>query len=69
MHHLIDRLTPDQLGEVRAHAVRLTTGRRRFVPWADARTTAGKLPTVDHKRFQADVDAAIDQDLLLGDHR
>jgi hypothetical protein len=27
MHQLVDRLTPDQLGEVRAHALRLVAGR------------------------------------------
>jgi hypothetical protein len=69
VHQLVDRLTPDQLGEVRAHALRLTGGRRTFVPWAEAQAAMAKLPVVDRSRFQADVDAWIDQDGLLGDDR
>jgi hypothetical protein len=69
VHELIDRLTPDQLGEVRAHALRLTAGRRTFVQWAEAHRTASGLPQVDYKRFRADLDAVIDQDYLLGDGR
>lgn len=67
MHQLIDRLTPDQLGEVRAHALRLATGRQRFVRWEHASATAGALPTVDYDQFRSDVDEAVVQDFLLGD--
>lgn len=66
MHQLIDRLTPDQLGEVRA---RLAAGRQRFVPWEQACTTASKLPKVDYERFRPDVDDAVAQDFLMGDDR
>jgi hypothetical protein len=69
VHELVDRLTPDQVGEVRAHALRLAAGRRSFVPWIEAQAGAVKLPAVDYERFRADVDASIDQDRLLGDDR
>ena len=67
MHQLIDRLTPDQLGEVRAHALRLATGRQRFVPWQRASAAASTLPTVDYDRFRSDIDEIVVQDFLLGD--
>jgi hypothetical protein len=69
VHELVDRLTPEQVDEVRAHALRLVAGRRAFVPWAEAQRAAAKLPAVDYERFRADVDAVIDQDGLLGDGR
>ena len=69
MHQLVDRLTPDQLGEVRAHALRLVAGRKRVVPWAQASATASGLPKVDFAQFRADVDDAVAQDFLLGDDR
>jgi len=69
VHELVDRLTPDQVGEVRAYAMRLAAGRRTFVPWAEAHRAAAKLPAVNYERFRADVDASIDQDHLLGDGR
>ena len=69
MHQLIDRLTPDQLGEVRAHALRLAAGRRTFVHWTEVHRAAARLPHVDYERFRADVDAVIDQGHLLGDAR
>jgi hypothetical protein len=69
MHQLVDRLTPDQLGEVRAHALRLVAGRKRFVPWAQASATASGLPNVDFEQFRSDVDDAVAQDFLLGDDR
>ena len=69
MHQLVDRLTPDQLGEVRAHALRLVAGRKRFVPWAQASATASGLPSVDFEQFRSDVDDAVAQDFLLGDDR
>lgn len=69
MHQLINRLTPDQLGEVRAHALRLAAGRKRFVPWEQACATASSLPKVDYERFRSDIDDAVVQDVLLGDDR
>lgn len=69
MHRLVDRLTPDQLGEIRAHALRLVAGGKRLVPWAQARATAGGLPKVDYEQFRSDVDDAVAQDFLLGDER
>lgn len=67
MHQLIDRLTPDQLGEVRAHVLRLTADKQRFVPWEQACAEASRLPRIDYERFRSEVDAAVDQDFLLGD--
>lgn len=69
VHELVDRLTPEQVDEVRAHALRLAAGRRVFVPWVEVRRAAAKLPAVDYDRFRADVDAVVDQDYLLGDSR
>jgi hypothetical protein len=69
LHHLVEQLTPEQLVEVRAHALRLVTGRRAFVPWHELRRTAAKLPAIDYTEFRADVDAAISQEALLGDDR
>jgi hypothetical protein len=69
VHELVDRLTPDQLGEVRAHALRLAAGRRTFVPWAEAQAAVANLPAVDAALFRTDVDAWIDQERLLGDDR
>ena len=69
MHQLIDRLSPDQLGEVRAHALRLVAGGKRFVPWAQACAAASKLPKVDYEQFRSDIDDVIAQDFLLGDDR
>lgn len=69
MHQLINRLTPDQLGEVRAHALRLAAGRKRFVPWEQACATASSLPKVDYEQFRSDIDDAVVQDVLLGDDR
>ncbi|WP_433511852.1 hypothetical protein ACQP2T_50050 [Nonomuraea sp. CA-143628] len=69
VHHLVEQLTPDQLVEVRAHALRLVTGRRTFVPWSEAKRTARHLPHIDHAEFRNDVDAVLDQDNLLGDDR
>lgn len=69
VHQLIDRLTPDQLGEVRAHALRLAAGRKQFVPWAQACATASRLPKVDFEQFRSDVDDAVIQEFLLGDDR
>jgi hypothetical protein len=69
MHQLIDRLTPDQLDEVREHALRLVAGRGRFVPWAQACATATRLPKVDYAQFRSDVDDAVAQEFLLGDGR
>ncbi|MEU4224779.1 hypothetical protein AB0F17_10835 [Nonomuraea sp. NPDC026600] len=69
VHHLVEQLTPDQLVEVRAHALRLVTGRRTFVPWSEVKRTAKHLPHVDHAEFRSDVDATLDQDILLGDDR
>jgi hypothetical protein len=67
VHQLVEQLTPDQLVEVRAHALRLVTGHRTFVPWNELRRTAARLPRVDYTEFRSDVDAAIDPDTLLGD--
>ncbi|MEN3536500.1 hypothetical protein AAH991_15400 [Microbispora sp. ZYX-F-249] len=67
VHHLVERLTPDQLVEVRAHALRLVSGRQTFVPWGEVRRTAARLPRIDYAEFRSDVDAVIDQDTLLGD--
>jgi hypothetical protein len=64
MHQLVDRLTSDQLGEVRA--LRLVAGRKRFVPWAQANATASGLPNVDFEQFRSDVDDDVAQDFLLG---
>ena len=69
VHNLVDQLSPGQLGEVRAHMLRLAASRRRFVPWGEAREAASKLPPVDAASFRADVDAVVDQDSLLGDER
>ena len=69
VHQLVDRLTPDQLGEVRAHALRLVAGRKRFIPWAQASAAASELPNVDFEQFRSDVDDAVAQDFLLGDDR
>jgi hypothetical protein len=69
MHELVDRLTPDQVDEVRAHALRLAAGRRAFVPWVEAQAAAAKLPPVDYEEFRSDVDASIDQNKFLGDDR
>jgi hypothetical protein len=69
VHHLVEQLTPDQLVEVRAHALRLVAGRRTFVPWSELRRTAARLPRIDYTEFRSDVDAAIDSDTLLGDDR
>jgi hypothetical protein len=68
VHHLVEQLTPDQLVEVRAHALRLVSGRRTFVPWTELRRTAAKLPHVEYDRFREDVDAVVSQDTLLGDN-
>jgi hypothetical protein len=67
VHHLVEQLTPDQLVEVRAHALRLVTGRRTFVPWNELKRGAVRLPHIDYAEFRGDVDAAISQDALLGD--
>lgn len=69
VHQLIDRLTPDQLGEVRAHALRLAAGRNRFVLWTQACAAASRLPEVDYEQFRSDVDDVVAQDFLLGDER
>jgi hypothetical protein len=71
MHRLVDRLTPDQLREVRSHALRLVSpgARRAFVPWSELKSGAVKLPAMDHERFRADVDAVVDQDYLLDGDR
>jgi hypothetical protein len=69
VHELVDRLTPDQLAEVRAHALRLAAGRRTFVPWAEARAAMASLPAVDYSLLRAEVDEWLDQDRLLGDDR
>jgi hypothetical protein len=70
VHQLLDRLTPDQLGEIRAHALRLVAcGPRRFVAWDEVQRGATKLPSMDYARFRAEVDAVVDQDFLLGDGR
>jgi hypothetical protein len=71
MHRLVDRLTPEQLREVRAHALRLVSSgsRRRFVPWSELKSGASRLPPADYGRFRSDVDAVVDQDFLRdGDH-
>jgi hypothetical protein len=67
VHNLVDRLTPDQVSEVRAHMLRLAAGRRAFVPWVEAQAGAAKLPLVDYVQFRDDVDTWIDQDHFLGD--
>lgn len=69
MHHLVEQLTPDRLVEVRAHALRLVTGRQTFIPWSELKRAATHLPRIDYAEFRSDVDAAIDQDTLLGDTR
>jgi hypothetical protein len=71
MHRLVDRLTPDQLREVRAHALRLVDSgsRRTFVPWSDLKRGASKLPPVDYGRFRSDIDAVVDQGYLLDGER
>jgi hypothetical protein len=69
MHQLIDRLTPAQLGEVRAHALRLVADGKRVIPWAQAHDTASRLPKVDYERFRSDIDDIVAQDFLLGNDR
>jgi hypothetical protein len=56
VHDLVERLTPGQLVEVRAHALRLVIGRRTFVPWSELRRTAARLPRVDYAEFRSDAD-------------
>lgn len=67
VHELVDRLTPDQVGEVRAHALRLAASRHAVVPWIAAQAGAAKLAAVDYERFRTDVDALVDQDQFLDD--
>ncbi|GAA0820911.1 hypothetical protein ACFQVD_33660 [Streptosporangium amethystogenes subsp. fukuiense] len=67
VHHLVEQLTPDQLIEVRAHALRLVTGRRTFVPWNELKRAATRLPHIDYAEFRDDIDSALDQQTLLGD--
>lgn len=71
MHRLVDRLTPSQLQELHAYAVRLVDsgGRRTYVPWHELKDSADRLPPMDFRRFQDDVDAVVDQSHLLGDER
>lgn len=69
LHRLVDRLGPEQLREVRAHALRLVTTDDRPLSWTALDRTAAALPDVDYARFRADVDAVVDQDFLLGDDR
>ncbi|MQA96861.1 MAG: hypothetical protein GEV11_20275 [Streptosporangiales bacterium] len=71
LHRLVDRLTPGQVRELHAYALRLVEsgGRRTFVPWHELKDSADRLPAMDFRRFQDDVDAGIDQNHLLGDER
>jgi hypothetical protein len=47
----------------------VSSGPRRFVPWDEVGRGARKLPSVDCARFRADIDAAVDQDFLIGDEQ
>ncbi len=69
-HQLIDRLTLDQLTEIRAHMLQLVSLQRRtFVPWPELKSAAVKLPRLDYQRLRADLDAVVDPDQWLGDGR
>jgi len=65
----VDRLTPDQVDEIRAHAKRLVSGHQTYVPWQEAQQAAARLPQVHYQQFRTDVDRLIDQGQLLGDGR
>lgn len=69
VHDLVDRLTPDQVDEIRVHAKRLVSGHQTYVPWQEAQQAAARLPQVDYQQFRTDVDRLIDQGQLLGDGR
>jgi len=67
LHRLVDRLGPEQLREVRAHALRLVAPDDQPLSWAALGRSAATLPDVDYARFRTDLDAVVDQDSLLGD--
>lgn len=69
VHDLVDRLTPDQVDEIRAHATRLVSGHQAYVPWQEAQQAAARLPGVDYQQFRTDVDNVIDERQLLGNGR